>query len=300
MTEDEHDDEGRDYVRHLVEERESLRPRKVNNSKKRKREENDPTYIPEPRVTSVACTRCGSKSVPVADEHTAEYICGDCGTVVAGDRVPSVGYSDSVVVHRAPVSACENYFKERMSQWRRWEPAIPHAAQTKLRETYRALRVDGGLVRLSDVLTKSEVRVIVIHAGLPPKKLVEKWLTIRRMLLERDDCPMPRESLVEALIGRFRVFLRTWNEHPDMHYGRKSLPNINFLICNFLLLESAEDYDVHAKWFPQVTDSKRKILWHIWVQYCLLLEWPIYIAEYDADGKLHRVEQKVLGKRKRT
>lgn len=117
------------------------------------------------------------------------------------------------------------------------------------------------------------------------------------MLRGEDDCPMPRDELVQAVLGRFRLFLRAWEEHPEMHFGRKSMPNINFLICNFILLESAEDYDLHAKWFPQVTDSKRRVLWRIWVQYCLLLEWPIYTAEYDADGKLRRVQQKVLKRR---
>lgn len=138
------------------------------------------------------------------------------------------------------------------------------------------------------------MRLIVIHAGLPPKKLVEKWLTIRALLLGHDDCPMPRDELVEAVLQRFKLFLRAWEDNPDKHFGRKSLPNINFLFCNFLLLESAEDYDTHAKWFPQVTDSKRRVLWRIWVCYCQLLEWPIYTAEYDADGKLRRVRQHIL------
>jgi len=291
---DDDDNGGQERVRKIVANRESLRPRKVNNSKKRRLEQNDPTYVPEPRVKDKACVGCRSNAAPIADERTADYICPDCGAVVADDRVPSVGYSDGVVVHRAAVSSCENYFEERMSQWCRREPAISHAAQAKLRDTFRTLRDGGGQIQLSDVLAKSEIRVIVIHAGLPPKKLVEKWLTIRALLLEKDDCPMPRESLVKAIKGRFKVFHRTWKENPTLHFGRKSLPNINFLICNFILLESAEDYDEHAKWFPQVTDSKRKVLWRIWVCYCRMLEWPIYTAEYDANGKLHRVEQKVL------
>lgn len=319
------DSDGRQYIQHLVEQREALRPPKINNSKKRKLQNEqsetrrcrcgselaDDAAMCErcgavcelpakrARLASVACSRCGDSRAPIADERTADYICSGCGTVVAEDRMPSVGYADGVSVMRAPVCARENYFRERMSQWLRLEPAIPLEAQTKLRTTYRALRDGDGPIRLSDVLTKSEVRYIVISAGLPPKKLVEKWLTIRAMLRGVDDCPAPRQSLVDALVQRFRVFLRAWKQHPELHKGRDSVLSSNFLICNFLLLESAEDYDTHAKWFPQVTESKRKILWQMWVKFCILLDWPIYTAEYDADGKLHRKLQRVLGKRTR-
>ena len=138
------------------------------------------------------------------------------------------------------------------------------------------------------------MRRIVIEAGLPPKKLVEKWLTIRYMLKGHNDCPMPTPQLKQALIDRFKDFLQAWQQHPELRGGRKSLPNINFLIYNFLLLESAEDCDLYGPWFPQVTENKRQALWRIWVRFCPILGWDILTAEYDSDGHLHRIKQRTL------
>lgn len=174
------------------------------------------------------------------------------------------------------------------------EPAIPREVVAQLRECYRTLRDPERADRISDFINKSEVRRIVIEARLPPKKLVEKWLTIRYHLKGHNDCPTPSQSLKQALIDRFKLFLAAWQEHPELRGGRKSLPNINFLIYNFLLLESAQDCDLYGPWFPQVTENKRAALWKIWVRFCHLLAWDIYTAEYDSEGKIHRIKQRTL------
>lgn len=287
----------------LAQERENLRLPKRNNVK-RKRDDSvrldafgDPINVQSAKLGRVelqnlACTDCGSRGCVNVNDRNTEYCCSACGLV---SRVPAVtvAYSDSVYP-RATVSACLNYFKERMSQWCRREPAIPRSVVETLRNTYRTLRDGNGPMAISDFINKSEVRCIVIAAGLPPKKLVEKWLTIRWHLKGRDDCPKPDSNLVAALIERYKEFLRAWKAHPEYRGGRKSLPNVNFLVNNFLLLESAEYYDLYAPWFPQVTESKRRVLWTIWVNYCRVLGWPQYSAEYDSEGKIRRIKQLTL------
>lgn len=279
----------------LVQEREAIRLPKRNNVKRKLDDRiirntfNEPLPKRACQIASLACLDCGGTDRLTIDTVTNEYVCHACG-LVANMPVPTVGYSDCVYP-RSAVSARLNYFKERMSQWCRREPPIPREVIVVLREVYGALRDPAGAVVISDVITKSEVRLIVIQAGLPPKKLVEKWLTIRLLLKGVDDCPYPPSRLVENLIDRFKLFLDAWNRHPELRGGRKSLPNINFLIHGFLLLESAQDYDYYSPWFPQVTPNKRVALRAIWDQYCMVLHWDRYTAEYGPDGVLRRIKQ---------
>jgi len=244
-------------------------------------------------LTSMACVDCGSRSVVDADLVTGEYHCDRCGVVSRVPARPIVGYHDSAYP-RGASNARLNYFKERMSQWCRKEPPIPHEVVVKLRATYRELRNSTGPDRITEFLNKSEVRCVVITAGLPPKKLVEKWLTIRYLLKGSDDCPTPSPDLVGRLIARYRAFLQAWTENPGLRDGRNSLPNINFLIVNFLLLESVSDFDLYGPWFPQVTQSKRAVLWQIWLRFCVVLDWDIYTAEYDSEGRVRRIKQQRL------
>ncbi len=287
----------------LAQERENLRLPKRNNVKRKRddserldafgdRIETQSVKSRRAELQNLACADCGARACINVNDSNTEYCCSACGLV---SRLPAVtvAYSDSVYP-RAAVSACLNYFKERMSQWCRREPPIPRSVIEKLRETYRALRNGVGPMAISDFINKSEVRCVVITAGLPPKKLVEKWLTIRYHLKGRDDCPRPSATLVAALISRYKDFLSAWKANPQHRGGRKSLPNVNFLVNNFLLLESAEDYDLYAPWFPQVTENKRRVLWTIWVNYCRVLDWPQYSAEYDSDGKIRRIKQLTL------
>lgn len=280
----------------LCQERENLRLPKRNNLKRKKNDE-DRAYdrsvkLRRGELANLACIDCGRRDTLGFTDGSTEYCCSACG-LVAQHGGNAVGYSDSVYP-RAPVSARLNYFMERMSQWCMEEPPIPRTVIQQLRETYGALRGAGGEAGVSEFLNKSEVRRIVIESGLPPKKLVEKWLSIRYHLKGNNDCPQPSPRLRAAMVDRFKLFLAAWQEHPELRGGRKSLPNINFLILNFLLLESAEECDLYGPWFPQVTENKRQALWKIWVRFCPVLGWDIYTAEYDVQGRIHRIKQRTL------
>lgn len=196
------------------------------------------------------------------------------------------------------VDARVNYFRERLSQWCNREPPIPPSGVRKLLEAYDRCRVDGGPFRVSSLLTKPEVRAIVIEAGLRPKNCVEKWLTIRSILLRHaglpDDRVQPEQQEVSECMNRFSTFLAAWDQHPELHDGRTSLPNYNFLMVSFLLQIGAESYERHAMWFPQVTGAKRERLQRTFDLLCDIIGWPRYRAEVDEAGHVHRVRQSTL------
>lgn len=292
------DDDLESYVESVCRERERLRPPKRNNVKKY----TDPQYLEqliaqcEAATNAVRdCSACNSRGSLVCDDASASYICSRCGAVAAGVR-PDVCGPVGRVRTRAAVSARLNYFKERLSQWARAQPVIPAEGVQSLRAAYATLRNVDGPDRVSDELTKPEVRRLVLEAGLPAKMCVEKWLWIRNVVRDNvtDDCPQPSQALLEFCEWCFVLFLRAWLAHPELRGGRTSLPNINFLFRNFFLMRSAETYEIHAKWFPQVTVSKLACLQKIWEAFCNVLEWPIYFAEYDFRGVLHRRRQRCL------
>lgn len=103
-----------------------------------------------------------------------------------------------------------------------------------------------------------------------------------------DNCPRPTAALHDAMLNYFLDFLRAWQRYPELRRGRKSMPHYNFLMVNFMLLIGPEVYDLHAPWFPQVTAAKLAKLQAVWGGFCVVLGWPLYVAEYDDQGKLHR------------
>lgn len=148
------------------------------------------------------------------------------------------------------------------------------------------------------MLSKPEIRAIVIEAGLRPKNCVEKWLTIRAMLLKHAGLPDEREQPTQAVVSEcmnlFSAFLAAWDANPQLHDGRTSLPNYNFLIVSFLLQISAHWYETQAMWFPQVTQNKRERLERMFDAFCDIIGWPRYRAAVDGEGKVHRVRQATL------
>ena len=277
-----------------VAERERHRLPKRNNIKRVR----DPEYeatIANLRVRAVACTYCHSDSSIICDDRSGVYVCSACGTVCDGAGPDVVDYSDAVRTP-APVNSRRNYFKERLSQWDRREPPIPEEGLVDLRNAFHRLRNNPGAPLVSDVLSKAEVRAVVIEAGLRPKNCVEKWLTIRKELRKTiglpDDCPHPSSDLQERMLEYFDVFVRAWSTYPELRQERTSLPNFNFIICNFLLMIDPAEYEKHAPWFGQVTSAKLAKLQIIWNTYCKKIGWPVYQAYYDKEGRLHRVEQK--------
>ena len=277
-----------------VAERELHRLPKRNNIK-RVRDIGYEITIDNLRIRDMACTYCHADNTIICDDRSGVYVCSACGTVCNGARPDVVDYSDCVRTV-APVNSRRNYFKERLSQWDRREPPIPREGLVALRDAFHRLRNNPGAPLVSDVLSKAEVRAVVIEAGLRPKNCVEKWLTIRKELRESiglpDDCPHPTSDLQARMLEYFDVFVRAWSNYPELRQERTSLPNFNFIICNFLLMIDPAEYEKHSPWFGQVTSVKLAKLQVIWNTYCKKIGWPVYQAVYDKEGRLHRVEQK--------
>lgn len=273
-------------IREILQEQWDQKPRKINNVKRPR-----PAHQPAPTRTSMACSHCGPAVLLVDDERSGTCVCPTCG-MVARHMAPRTIDVPGTVAVRPVVSARLNYLKERLSQWSRTEPTIPRSARESLIAAFRRLTDVGRQVRVSYSLTKYEVRAVVIEAGLPPKNLVEKWLTIRALLRKtvglEDDCPMPSEALKTDIVRLFKQLLRVWQERPELRHGRESLPNLNFVICMLILMISVEEYRLHYQWFPPVTEQKRAVLMTIWAHWCRLLEWPLYIPVVDAQGVVHR------------
>jgi hypothetical protein len=260
------------------------------NNLRRKKDDLQIATVSRLRNTAT-CDRCNGCDL-VDDVVSASMVCRGCGSVVS--RFTTADARPSVRLPSAPTpSARINYFKERIRQWCQSEPQIPSDWKRRLVCAYDALRNFDGPIQLSNVLSKPEIRAIVIEARLPPKCLVEKWVSIRSMLLQhaglKDDYEPPTQALCNELVEKFKDYLRVWQEHPELRCGRTSLLNYNFTIANLLLMISPAAYDKHAMWFPQVTESKRNKLIPTWYEFCDLLGWPRYSAEYDRNGKLHRV-----------
>lgn len=291
-----------DLVQERAQDRLNLKPPKRNNVRKPVDPENDSRLararIAVPETSSVACRACGASDAYVSSASTAEYVCTACG-VVARDIRP-VELREFTGSHvRAQVDARINYFRERLSQWAGKEPPIPATGMQKICVAYDRCRNGEGPFRPSDVLTKPEIRALVVEAGLPPKNCVEKWLTIRAVLLKRaslpDERPAPTQHVLSECMRHFSTFLAAWDRHPELRAGRKSLPNYNYLIARFLLLVSPDIYDTYAVWFPQVTSAKRVRLQEMFDSYCDIIGWPRYQAQYDRLGRVHRQRQNTIG-----
>lgn len=300
--EPEKEDTIEEAIRKIVQQKINLKPPKRNNVRRP-----PPLVAPVRQNPTLACDACHAPFVLCDDLRTGETVCSSCGVVSRTSRPDSFVVPGSVTV-RSAVSARRNYFKERLSQWSQQEPPIPNAAKRMLIDAYDRLRLGGGPFRLSDELTKPEIRAIVIEAGLPPKNVVEKWLSVRTLLLNHagleNKCPIPTEAVKAEMVRMFGELLRCWETHDWLKRGRMSLLNFNFMMCQFLLIIGVKEYELYSPWFPPVTKTKQEKLFEIWCNICRLLDWPIYTAEYDAEGKLHRRLQVVpaarvnVGKRK--
>lgn len=273
-------------IREILQDEWDRKPRKINNVKRPR-----PREQPVPQRTSLACAHCGPDTILVDDERSGTCVCPTCGAVARHLAPRTVDVPGTVSV-RPVVSARLNYLKERLSQWSRTEPPIPRVARLALVDAFRRLTDVARPVRVSYALTKYEVRAVVIEANLPPKNLVEKWLTIRALLRRTvglpDDCPMPSDALKTDIVRLFKQLLMVWQERVDLRHGRESLPNLNFVICQLILMIDVEQYRLHYQWFPPVTEQKRAVLMTIWAHWCRLLQWPLYIPVVDAQGVVHR------------
>lgn len=281
------------------EERQNLKPRKRNNVRKPKDNDHLRTVanlrVATPQSEGVPCPACGACDSLYDDVRTGTTVCRGCGAVRSDIAPCELG----VPVSSVPgPSARLNYFRERMLQWQCGEPEIPRSGWEALVNAYDDLRDVGGSVCVSDLLTKTEIRAICIHARLPPKNVVEKWLTIRCRLLRhaglKNDYVAPSTTLVEFCVDRFIEFVRAWDNHPELRRGRTSLVNYNFQMEQYLLMYSVEDYVQHSIWFPQVTAAKREKLIPIWSDFCQVLGWSIYSGEFRPDGTCIRLEQKPI------
>ena len=280
------------------EDRQNLKPRKRNNVKKIRDDEHiarvSRLRIASTTTSGVACPGCGAVDSLLDDVHTGTTVCRGCGAVrgdIAPDDVPLV----PVPAHGG-TDARINYFRERMRQWQCGEPPIPQAGNAALIRAYDDLRHMDGPLRVSDLLAKPEIRAICIHARLPPKNVVEKWLTVRAMLLRHAGLPneyeCPSTDLVEFMVDKFIQFVHAWDRHPELRRGRTSLVNYNYQNENYLLMYGVEAYVKHSVWFPQVTAAKREKLVPIWTDFCVVLDWPMYTAEFRPDGTCVRVLQR--------
>jgi hypothetical protein len=283
-------------VNEFVQERLNLRPPKRNNLKKKRDASAQLCAVVCPEDESMACPDCGHVGAYHGDARRDELACEHCGRVAKVGPVAGAAPDDGGP--RCVVDARVNYFRERLSQWCNREPPIPPSGVRALIAAYDRCRDGTGPFRVSDVLSKPEIRAIVIEAGLRPKNCVEKWLTIRAMLLKHaglpDEREQPTQSVVSECMNLFSTFLAAWDAHPELHDGRTSLPNYNFLIVSFLLQISAHWYETQAMWFPQVTQNKRERLERMFDAFCDIIGWPRYRAAVDAYGKVHRVRQATL------
>lgn len=268
--------------------RDEFRPKKQNNMKRGKATWKANSSVPR-------CLECGSTNY--SDNENGFCVCVACGRVLRG-VFGSVGVSDFGRLRRTPVADTrKNYFNERVSQWQRQEPEIPPNDRKALLERYNdgfgVYPRDGGVLEYDDaVLCKGTVRQIIIDAGLSPKAYTEKWLTIR-VLLGAEPNPMPSAKLVKFVKDSFARLSANWKRHPDLHPQRFSLPNYNYLIRQFILMYSVDDYALHMPWFPVQPDAERK-LQQSWCAMCRLCEWPMYFADIDANGRVTRYELKQL------
>lgn len=280
-----HDEQPLNEVFEELREQESRRPPKINNVKKPPQfqikvatldgwlNHSTPTFEYVPSYTP---PKSALVAPPVADT-------GDLP-----DLVPEFG--TKVSLSQSNCCAEINYFNERMAQWCMEEPPIPLQDFIRIQQTFT--QAQGTTDAFDPFLPHSEVRRLVILSKLDTKRYVEKWLSIRYRL-GAPIHPVPSGALKRELRSYFGTHLEIWRKYPRIRGKRKSMPNYNFNICQYLLLSGKENYILYSPWFPVPDQSKCADLHQWWASCCIIAGWPILTARWTDEGLIVETQKKI-------
>lgn len=214
---------------------------------------NGHTWKPTPEDDDLfTCPNCFGHRIIV---DKLGLVCSDCGCTRDYGSMLVSGYGTSNLIDTiAPPSrkgtykACF-YWNERMAQFLMREPRITEEDTIRLADSFIQLERDGKIERGDgEYLKKTEVKKVIVNAGMPTSKFLEKYLSIGYILtgVMPYENP-PSEELIKKMTDDFNSLLALFQF--NNRFGRNSMINYNLLIRELLKRHGGGEY-VHL--FPEL------------------------------------------------
>jgi hypothetical protein len=220
----------------------------------------------ERKVALLTCRECKSDNV-WADESRGSRVCRDCGLENIPYMVDPAESNADPDILRTGSSIYDRrvHARERFKQWWGGEPRIVSSDRARLKRAYQQI----GCPRSLD---KKAIDFIIKTAGLPTRRLLEKWQTIAELLTGRSRIP-PSSLLIDAVEADFKTVHWAWERYPEIRRGRRSIISMNFIFTQLLLRIGMYAYLRHREDFPLKGPAARGELFPIWADICSKCGW---------------------------
>lgn len=223
------------------------------------------------------CQECGSSDDFVEDYSSGDLVCTRCGAVGQGG---GLAFSCFAFTHNPNSSKPYQkvvHFRQRISQLLCRDPEQDEEKVEKLRVYISANQALLGSPNFYGIKTFS---MICRKVGISPK-LASHWMQLRKRLeLEPSCSPPPSAKLLHRITMRYICIANCFEstlkkrkgEEANSPLKRNNVINLNFSIIMLIRIESEEEFERLAKFFPQLISQNQPGInnrrWEIILEEC--------------------------------